>query len=191
MAVAEVAAPPGGSLTLVCGPSGGGKSRWAEHLASGSGLQVVYLATGPLRAEDGEWQRRLERHRRRRPAHWRSLEVGGQLCEGLHTLEPGQLGLVDSLGTWVSAWLDSAEGEWQDLCSQLLTALTACPVPLLLVCEEVGWGVVPATAAGGRFRTRMGLLVQELMARSDGAWLVLAGRALDLGRLSLPVPQED
>jgi adenosylcobinamide kinase/adenosylcobinamide-phosphate guanylyltransferase len=59
---------------------------------------------------------------------------------------------------------------------------------VLLVCEEVGWGVVPATAIGGLFRDRMGDLQQQLMAISSAAWLVVQGRALDLMALSRPVP---
>ncbi len=182
--------PSAAGLTLICGPSGGGKSRWAEHLASCSGRPVIYLATGPLLPEDADWQRRLERHRQRRPATWICREVEGNLVEALANLERGDLGLVDSLGTWVAAWLQSEETEWQRLSQELIEALEGCAAPVLLVCEEVGWGVVPTTAEGGRFRRRLAELAQQLMAHSCAAWLVLAGRALDLHRLGLPVPQE-
>ena len=43
MAVAD-----GRHLVLVCGPSRGGKSRWAEHLAAQTARPVLYLATGAL-----------------------------------------------------------------------------------------------------------------------------------------------
>ena len=39
--------PPRAHRTMVSGPAGSGKSRWAELLAERSGLTVVYLATGP------------------------------------------------------------------------------------------------------------------------------------------------
>lgn len=182
--------PAAAGLTLICGPSGGGKSRWAEHLATCSGRSVVYLATGPLLPEDADWQRRLDRHRRRRPADWICREVEGNLVAELAILGGDQLGLVDSLGTWVAAWLESGETEWQSRSWDLIRALAVCSVPVLLVCEEVGWGVVPTTAEGGRFRRRLAELEQRLMAQSSAAWLVLAGRALDLNRLGLPVPQE-
>jgi len=175
-------------LTLICGPAAGGKSRWAEHLAASSGRSVVYLATGPLLPEDADWQRRLEHHRRRRPADWQLREVGGDLAAALAQLHDDQIGLIDSLGTWVSAWLSAAPDEWSHHCEQLSMALEQCEAPLLLVCEQVGWGVVPATAEGCRFRQRLGELEQRLMPASTAAWLVVAGRAVDLCRLSFPVP---
>ena len=149
-----------------------------------------YLATGPLLPADEGWQRRLERHRRRRPATWQCREVQGQLVQALADLEQGQIALVDSLGTWVAAWLEASPASWSQACSDLLEALTTTAAPLLLVCEEVSWGVVPATAAGGRFRDRLTSLQQAISRRCDRSWLVLQGRALDLHALGLPVPAE-
>ena len=185
--------PPAGGqrqprLTLVSGPSRGGKSRWAEHLAAGSGLAVVYLATGPSLPDDPSWQERLQRHRQRRPPQWGCLEVGGELAGALSGLEPGQLGLVDSLGTWVAAHLGLEPQDWTQRCDDLIAAVHRCPAPLLVVFEETGWGVVPATAAGSRFRDRLGAMQQELQDHSEAAWLVLQGRAIDLLALSQPVP---
>jgi adenosylcobinamide kinase/adenosylcobinamide-phosphate guanylyltransferase len=177
-------------LSLVSGPASGGKSRWAEHLASRSGLGVVYLATGPDLPHDSAWQERLDRHRRRRPASWVCREVGGDLARALEQLESGQVALVDSLGTWVAAHLDSLEETWQNLTVELVAALERCAGPVLLVVEETGWGVVPASAAGGLFRQRLGELQQRLGQRADAAWLVLQGRALDLHRLGLPLPPD-
>jgi adenosylcobinamide kinase/adenosylcobinamide-phosphate guanylyltransferase len=178
------------ALTLVSGPSASGKSRWAEHLAGRSGRSVVYLATGPCLPEDAGWQRRLERHRRRRPPHWLCREVGGDLAGGLARLESAQLGLVDSLGTWVAAHLDSDDGPWQERCEDLLGAIGACAAPLILVCEETGWGVVPPTRAGGRFRDRLGTVQGRITAVCDAAWLVVMGRAIDLLACSQPVPPD-
>lgn len=182
--------PPAMGLTLICGPASGGKSRWAEHLAMNSGRQVVYLATGPLLPEDADWQRRLERHRLRRPSHWLCREVGAGLAASLLDLRADQIGLIDSLGTWVAAWLDADMPSWTRACDELADTLRRSAAPLLLVCEQVGWGVVPSSAAGGRFRQRLAELEQRLMADAAAAWLVMAGRALDLLKHSVPVPHQ-
>lgn len=174
-------------LTLISGPAGSGKSRWAEQLAEASGRQVVYLATGPLRLDDEDWQERLRRHRVRRPASWSCREVQGALSEALGALEPGQIGLVDSLGTWVAAHLELAEGDWCQQREALLAAVASTRAPLLLVCEEVGWGLVPPTAAGGCFRNRLTALQRRLGEAAQASWLVLQGRALDLRALGVPV----
>ncbi len=184
--VADAPAPASG-LTLISGPAGSGKSRWAEQLAEASGLGVVYLATGPLGADDPDWQERLRRHRERRPPHWQCREVQGNLREALLELNAGEIGLVDSLGTWVAAHLDLAEPEWGQHCEALLQTVAALPAPVLLVCEEVGWGVVPASAAGGRFRSRLAPLQRRLAQGAKASWLVLQGRALDLLTLGIPV----
>lgn len=176
------------SLTLISGPAGGGKSRWAEHLASLSGLPVTYLATGPLLPDDGDWQERLRRHRCRRPEHWRCREVEGALAEALAELRSDEIALVDSLGTWVAAHLELEEDAWGRHCDQLVSALLAVQAPVLLVCEEVGWGLVPPSAAGGRFRNRLPPLQRSLAASAEASWLVLQGRALPLHTLGLPVP---
>ncbi len=188
MGVDGLAVPPRPRLTLVSGPAASGKSRWAEHLAQISGNPVVLVATGPELPEDASWQRRLQRHRQRRPATWRTLEVGGGLSAGLRTLAPGELALVDSLGTWVAAHLEREAPRWQEEVATLIETLVGMPSPVVLVSEETGWGVVPVTAAGGRFRDRLGELQQRLTPLCDAAWLVLQGRAIDLARLGEPVP---
>ena len=182
--------PPRAHRTMVSGPAGSGKSRWAELLAERSGLTVVYLATGPQRPDDGDWQLRLERHRRRRPSSWHCLEVAAELGPALGQLQPGQLALVDSLGTWVAALLETDDQEWRQRCADLVGALELSASPVILVCEETAWGVVPPTALGLRFRQRLADLQRHLAADCDQAWLVLQGRALDLHAHSLPVPPD-
>lgn len=178
-------------ITLVSGPAASGKSRWAEHLAHSSGHAVVVLATGPDLPDDPSWQQRLDRHRQRRPPSWRTLEVGGELSSGLLLLKSGELGLVDSLGTWVAAHLESERMAWQEQVDTLVSTIRLLSCPLVLVSEEAGWGVVPMTAAGGRFRDRLGELQQQLAPHCDAAWLVLQGRAIDLSPMAQLVPSID
>ncbi|MEY4430296.1 MAG: hypothetical protein RLZZ533_232 [Cyanobacteriota bacterium] len=183
-------------LVLVCGPSRGGKSRWAEHLAREGKRPVLYVATGtPVgEGQDAAWTQRVEAHRRRRPAAWDCLETGPDLQMALEQrLDPqhpqaGHLVLIDSLGSWLAWHLEDAEPRWQARCRELLAVLQRPGPPVLLVVEETGWGVVPPTAIGGLFRDRLGALQQQLMAQASGAWLVVAGRAMDLLQISQAVP---
>ena len=195
---ADAPAPalPAAGLVVVTGPSRSGKSRWAEHLAAASGHPVLYVATGPERAGDTSWQQRLERHRRRRPASWQTLEAGGELAAALRQLaeQPRQgqppVLLIDALGTWLAHHLELESEAWRQCEGELVEALQALDLPVLLVCEETGWGVVPPTAIGGLFRDRLGRLERRLVAVSRQAWLVVQGRALDLLALGLPVPDD-
>lgn len=176
-------------LVLVSGPARSGKSAWAEHLAQASGVDVVYLATGPNRHDDLPWQERLRRHRQRRPGHWATEETGSALPEALdrHSL-PDRLLLVDSLGTWLVHHLDLEDAAWQVEQQRFRASLQACEAAVVVVAEEVGWGLVPPTAIGGLFRDRLGALMESLEPLCTRSWLVIRGRALDLSCLGLSVP---
>jgi adenosylcobinamide kinase/adenosylcobinamide-phosphate guanylyltransferase len=174
---------------MVLGPARSGKSLWAEHLALSSGLPVTYVATGPVPcADDPAWQARIQAHTQRRPQDWLTLEVGPDLAEALQALLPPGLALVDSLGSWVAAGLELDSQAWQRHCKGLIASLHNCAVPVVLVSEQAGWGVVPPTAIGGLFRDRLGALEQQLAPLCSGIWLVVAGRALDLRAHSVAVP---
>lgn len=177
------------SCTLVTGAASSGKSRWAETLASRTGLQVCYLATGPLLPHDADWTARLERHRRRRPSTWLTYEVGDALSPALRACTSGQVALVDSLGTWVAALLETDEQSWAQAVDGLVSAVQERTVPLILVGEECGWGVSPPTRMGGLFRQRLGELLQAMTPLCDASWLVVHGRAIELDRLGLLIPE--
>lgn len=177
-----------GEVALVSGPARSGKSAWAERLAATSGFDVVYLATGPSLPEDQAWQERLARHRQRRPSAWRSAEIGAGLPQALNRWsQPERLLLVDSLGTWLAHHLALDDPGWNGERQALITALGDCRASVVLVAEEVGWGVVPPTAIGGLFRDRLGELLESLEPLCARSWLVLRGRALDLHQIGVPV----
>ena len=190
---------PHSGLVIICGASRSGKSRWAESLASTSAQPVVYLATAASRPDDPGWSQRLDLHRQRRPADWGLIETGAALSGAVASLRDGlerrgdadrqaPLLLIDSLGTWLAHHLEAPTAAWEAIQAELLHELATYTAPVLLVCEEVGWGVVPPTAVGGLFRDRMGSLQQRLMQQAMDSWLVVAGRALNLHALGQPVP---
>ncbi|MFM8524507.1 MAG: bifunctional adenosylcobinamide kinase/adenosylcobinamide-phosphate guanylyltransferase [Cyanobacteriota bacterium] len=184
--VAPVVSP--GGVALVSGAARSGKSAWAERIAAASGLDVLYLATGPSLPEDQAWQERLTRHRQRRPSFWRSEEIGAALPQALNRWsQPQHLLLVDSLGTWLAHHIALDESGWQHQRQDLITALGDCQAAVVLVAEEGGWGVVPATAIGGLFRDRLGELLEALEPLCARSWLVIRGRALDLHQIGVPI----
>ena len=184
--------PPGHGV-LVLGGSGSGKSQWAEHLAATWAATrrqpVLYVATGDATLADTDWQQRLQRHRRRRPANWRTQECGAALPEALAAAETAPLRLVDALSSWVSTLLELEESAWQARVEQLLAWVPPKQGLTILVSDETSWGVVPASASGYRFRERLAHLNRHVAQRCQNHWLVVAGRAVDLTRWSQPVPQ--
>lgn len=176
------------SLTLVIGPARSGKSEWAEALAYRSNLPVIYIATARTNPEDPEWEQRLQQHRKRRPAHWQTLEVPLHLAESLRSAVPQTCLLVDSLGTWLANLLDQEQNQWEQTLADFLASLAVTPAQVILVAEEVGWGVVPAYPLGRTFRDRLGTLVRQIGTMAQSVYLVTGGHALNLSALGTPLP---
>lgn len=170
-------------ITLVLGGARSGKSAIAERLAAasaaGTGCGVSYLAT--LRSiidisdpdYDASLAGRIAAHRARRPADWHTVEAAEDLPAALRAAH-GTV-LLDSLGPWVAG----AGGFAADI-DGLCAALTARAGDTIVVSDEVGLGVVPATAVGGRFRDALGVANQAISALADRVLLVVAGRVLRL-----------
>ncbi|MFI6683670.1 bifunctional adenosylcobinamide kinase/adenosylcobinamide-phosphate guanylyltransferase [Streptomyces sp. NPDC050485] len=174
--------------TLVLGGARSGKSVEAERRLEGS-PQVVYVATGGSRSGDAEWAARVGLHRERRPSSWRTEET----CELVPLLdEQGPPLLIDCLALWltdamdrVGAWDDekwAAGGEraLRERTAELVAAVRNTSRTLVVVSNEVGSGVVPATSSGRRFRDELGRLNAVFAAECEQVLLVVAGQALTL-----------
>lgn len=159
-------------ITLVLGGARSGKSEVAEQIAARLAGPVTYLAT--LVPGDPDLATRIEAHRARRPAGWRTVEAGAELPAVLRSV-PGPV-LVDALGPWVAA----SPGMIVDA-RALCAALTGRAADTVVVSEEVGLGVHPATEDGRRFRDALGTLNQAVAVVADEVLFVVAGRILPLG----------
>ena len=127
-----------------------------------------------LVGEDEDLQRRVRLHRERRPPGWGTLEIG-DLDAVLDAAEGWDAVLFDSLTLWVSA----REGEHAlaefDL---FLAGAGGLAVPVLLVSDEVGLGVVPESEAGRRFRDVLGLVNQRAAGAAEEVHLCVSGIGL-------------
>ncbi|MFJ7586028.1 bifunctional adenosylcobinamide kinase/adenosylcobinamide-phosphate guanylyltransferase [Streptomyces sp. NPDC097617] len=169
--------------TLVLGGARSGKSVEAERRLE-SFPEVVYVATGGTRDGDSEWAQRVGLHRERRPASWRTVET----CELVPLLAAdGPPLLVDCLALWLTDAMDGA-GAWDDAVwanggrrrlgertAELVAAVRATRRQVVLVSNEVGSGVVPATASGRRFRDELGRLNAAVAGECEHVLLVVAG----------------
>lgn len=169
--------------TLVLGGVRSGKSALAEQLLAVQ-PSVTYVATGGTREDDPEWCDRVAAHVARRPAQWRTVESTD--LTGCLRAADGPL-LIDCLGTWLTARLDH-HGVWDGApvepveadVAELLRAWRATTVPVVAVSNEVGSGVVPATASGRLFRDLLGRLNCAVAAESETVLLAVAGIAVPL-----------
>jgi adenosylcobinamide kinase/adenosylcobinamide-phosphate guanylyltransferase len=183
-------------VELILGGARSGKSGPAEQRALASGLAVTYIATADptLSASDPEMAERLARHRVRRPASWGLLEAPADLAAALlATAAPDRLLLVDCLTLWLTGLLFRGQAAAQAEAGQpiacplfaahraaLLEALPRLPGRVILVSNEVGWGIVPLGAVTRLFADEQGRLNQAVAAVAERVTLVAAGLPLEL-----------
>lgn len=175
-------------IILVTGATRSGKSEWAEYNASLLSETVTYVATALPDGQDGEWQQRLEKHQRRRPAHWQTAEIPHDIADFILFTDPKTCLLIDSLGTWVANCLVQESALWEQTRDHFLASLQAAQLNVVLVAEETGWGVVPAYALGRIFRDRLGDLIRRVGLVATTVYLVTGGYALNVSQLGTPLP---
>jgi len=174
--------------TLVLGGARSGKSVEAERRLE-SFPDVLYVATGGSRNGDTEWASRVSVHRERRPGSWRTVET----CDLVPLLkEDGAPLLIDCLSLWLTDAMDSVnawdDDEWASggeralraRVGELTAAVRGTRRTVVAVSNEVGSGIVPATASGRRYRDELGRLNAQFGAECECVLLVVAGQAVAL-----------
>lgn len=190
-----------GALLFVTGGARSGKSRFAERLAAAEaerGRPVLYLAT--MEIGDEELAARVARHRGDRPASWRTVEAPLDPATELRDAPGDSCVLLDCVSLWVSNLLLAEVGEDEPPAAaavaptaataierhigaaidELLATVAAREGLTIAVSNEVGGGVVPPSALGRIYRDLLGIANQRVGGAADRAWLLVAGRALEL-----------
>ncbi|MFF5251504.1 bifunctional adenosylcobinamide kinase/adenosylcobinamide-phosphate guanylyltransferase [Streptomyces leeuwenhoekii] len=174
--------------TLVLGGARSGKSVEAERRLEAF-PEVLYVATGGARGGDTEWAARVTAHRKRRPGSWRTAETCDlvPLLRGdgppllIDCLSLWLTDAMDSVGAWDDAeWADGGERALRERVAELTRAVRATRRTVVAVSNEVGSGIVPATASGRRYRDELGRLNAAFADECEHVLLVVAGQALPL-----------
>jgi len=163
---------------LVLGGVRAGKSAFAVARARAHGGRVAFVATAE--AGDEEMAARIARHRAERPPAWRTVEVPVALTSALAALEgEADVVVVDCLNLWVANLLhkrpELTDSGLLAEAAQLEAAARRPRFSLILVSNEVGWGIHPETALGRRFRDTLGLVNQAVARAVDEVVLMVAG----------------
>lgn len=167
-------------LILVLGGAASGKSQAALELA-GSRTPKAFVATGE--GLDAEMQARIARHRATRSSDWATAEVPRELAAWLHSKGTGYGTIVvDCLTLWLSnvggrriAGLDIT-----GRVDELLQTIRRIPARVVLVSNELGFGLVPTSRSARAFRDVAGRVNQQIAASADEVFFVIAGQPLKL-----------
>ncbi|EEB84074.1 bifunctional adenosylcobinamide kinase/adenosylcobinamide-phosphate guanylyltransferase [Roseobacter sp. GAI101] len=164
-------------ITLVTGGAKSGKSRHAEGIVKASGSPAIYIATG--QALDDEMSDRIAAHKVQRGAGWETIEEPLDLCGALVRSDGRGTRLVDCMTLWLSN-VFLAETDWEASLSEVLDVLRTQQSPVVLVSNEVGWGIVPMSDVGRRYRDASGVMNQRIAEVADAVVLVSCGLPLTL-----------
>ena len=177
-------------MALITGGARSGKSRYALALAEEVGHRRAYVATAePL---DEEMRRRIERHRAERGEGWTTIEEPVDLAGAIARLAPEtEVAVVDCLTVWLGNLVhrlpasadappDLAAPETFPEIASFFSSLDDPPCHLLLVTNELGWGIVPDNALARAFRDLAGRVNEEAARRAERVVLMVAGRPLEL-----------
>jgi len=170
-------------LTVLLGGARSGKSTLAVELAGRAGAPVTFVATGT--ASDEEMAERIARHRAERPAGWVTIEAPVDLQAAIESVEPGATLVVDCLTLWLNnlmaAGVDAPAAV--ERASSCAAVVSSRPGATIVVSNEVGSGIVPASFLPRLYRDTLGRINSIFTAQAEVAYLVVAGRVLPLQRL--------
>lgn len=127
---------------------------------------------------DEEMQDRVARHREQRRNSWETIETPFELPSVLsRNFGENSLLLVDCLSMWVNNMIlkEYSEKELNNAFSSFVEALKNTRVPVILISNEVGTGIVPEDKLARRFRDYLGRLNQEAAACADSVFWTIAG----------------
>jgi adenosylcobinamide kinase / adenosylcobinamide-phosphate guanylyltransferase len=160
---------------LVTGGVRSGKSQYAEQRALELGERRLYFATAE--ASDVEMARRIAEHQKRRGGEWTTIEEPMELSSAL-LAQRGRTdcALVDCLTIWLSNLLLHRDADFvQDRVEQFLGTLAQLDFHVVLVTNEVGWGIVPDNPLARQFRDLTGWANQQIATVATEVILMVAG----------------
>jgi adenosyl cobinamide kinase/adenosyl cobinamide phosphate guanylyltransferase len=167
-------------MTLLLGGVRSGKSSLALQMLAGR-QDVAFIATAE--ALDPDMRQRIEAHRCERPRAWRTIEEPIELEQAVVSLSSRSAVIVDCLTIWLSNLLRAGLTDDAALERSREAAAALTERDSVVVTNEVGMGIVPASQLGRRYRDLLGAVNCIFAEQADRVLLVHAGRALELGRL--------
>ncbi len=174
-------------LITISGPTKSGKSQLAEFLIKDHEC-ITYIATSKPRENDPEWKRRIDIHRKRRPDDWKIIEHPSDICNVIESIGKEQTILIDSLGGLIEQYIMTDENSWNLVQNNFINCLKDNNNAIIVVSEEIGWGLVPPTKIGHLFRERLTILYSLISSHSTQKWLAINGTAIELDKIGSKIP---
>ena len=177
-----------GKLIFVTGAARSGKSLFAEKLAAELEGKVTYIAT--CVPGDDEMLDRVARHQARRPVAWQTIEEDLNPSRVIKEFDQsGQIFILDCLTLLVSNLIlqpdihPSEEQVLEKIC-ELAKVSYESAAHVIIVSNEVGWGIVPGDPLSRLYRDIIGRANQKIAEYADEAYITIAGIPIELKALT-------
>jgi adenosylcobinamide kinase/adenosylcobinamide-phosphate guanylyltransferase len=167
-------------VTLITGGARSGKSRHALELASGADRRV-FVATAE--AFDDDMERRIQRHREERGGAFETVEEPHDPARVIRSLDPvPDVIVLDCVTVWLGNLMHDMGLNVETIpeVETLVTVLEQPPCDVIVVTNEVGDGIVPATGLARRFRDMAGTVNRRLAGVADRVLLMVCGIPVDV-----------
>jgi adenosylcobinamide kinase/adenosylcobinamide-phosphate guanylyltransferase len=155
-------------IIFVTGGCRSGKSRFALDYANRHFKSKIFLATAP--ALDDEMKKRIKAHQEARGPEWAAIEEQIEIAEAVASVKTKyQVILLDCMTLWLSNLIMAGEQESQifSRTEAFIEAIQKIPQSVIIVSNEVGYGIVPVNDIARQFRDIMGTVNQRLAACAD------------------------
>ncbi|WP_142414646.1 bifunctional adenosylcobinamide kinase/adenosylcobinamide-phosphate guanylyltransferase [Hathewaya massiliensis] len=178
-------------ITLVTGGSRSGKSTFAENILKDYD-EVLYIATAIV--TDKEMEDRIKRHREERNNLWETHEGYKNLDLALEKYNKKYV-LLDCVTVMTTNFLFEKEIDFDNFSKEdmdnmvnyikeefrkLIEKARELNIELVMVTNEVGWGIVPEYRLSRIFRDIAGFINQYIAKLADEVYLVSCGLPLKL-----------
>ena len=160
---------------LITGGARSGKSDFAMSLANEFSRKIFLATAQPL---DEEMAERIEKHRLGRGTEWRTAEEPLELVEAMQKLSSEtEIIVIDCITLWITNLLMRGAGNELVITrlDELAETVSSFPVPLIIVTNEVGSGIVPENKLARDFRDLAGLANRKLAVACNRVVFMVAG----------------
>ena len=184
-----------GKCILITGGARSGKSTFSENMAKSFGDNVLYIATAvPF---DCEMKDRIKKHREKRSKDWITVEAFTAIDEIIIKdgnkydciiLDCITIMLTNQILEFFNYNMDSlsiedynkAEKILIGRINDILKAISLSETTVILVTNEVGWGIVPENLISRAFRDIYGRINQILGKKADELYLIVCGMPMKI-----------
>ena len=178
-----------GNCILVTGGARSGKSQYVMEQAVKTGKPVLFVATAE--AGDAEMQARIEKHKKNRPANWKTLEVRSDVGKQIEkNIGDAQTVIIDCITLLTTNnFMDNVSGKGkinekklEENLDREIEGLLACAnrvkAKFYIVTNEVGSGIVPEHPMSRLYRDLLGKANQKLAQQASEVYFMVAGLPL-------------